>query len=169
MACKIYIDQLFRQYYRPMCLYALHYINDIDIVEDIVQDAFTSLWQAVQRGLAIDTPKAYLVSCVKNGCLDFIRRTVSHPLVAMPSDLCGNISDEDALMRSFEESELWKVIDSLPPGRRKMLLMHKRDGLKHKEIAKRLGVSEGTVRNQISRALKAIRGRILLGLLLFFA
>ncbi|MDO5442928.1 MAG: sigma factor-like helix-turn-helix DNA-binding protein, partial [Bacteroidia bacterium] len=32
-----------------------------------------------------------------------------------------------------------------------------RDGLKYAEIAERLGVSERTVRNQISRALKTLR------------
>jgi DNA-directed RNA polymerase specialized sigma24 family protein len=38
-----------------------------------------------------------------------------------------------------------------------MFLMHKREGLSCAEIADRLEVSEGTVRNQISRALKTLR------------
>ena len=39
------IDRLFRLYYRPLCLYATHYLKDPDAVEDIVQDAFEALWE----------------------------------------------------------------------------------------------------------------------------
>ena len=35
--------------------------------------------------------------------------------------------------------------------------MSKRDGLKYEEIAEELGISENTVRNQISKALKTLK------------
>ena len=39
------IETLFRTYYRPLCLYALHYLGDPDVVEDVVQESFTALWR----------------------------------------------------------------------------------------------------------------------------
>lgn len=33
-------DNLFRYHYRPLCLYAIHYIHDVDAAEDIVQECF---------------------------------------------------------------------------------------------------------------------------------
>ena len=34
------INEAFRLYYRPLCLYALHYLGDTEEVEDVVQDCF---------------------------------------------------------------------------------------------------------------------------------
>lgn len=34
MHCNL--DLVFRQYYRPLCLYALHYLHDMDEAEDVV-------------------------------------------------------------------------------------------------------------------------------------
>ena len=37
----INFDDLFRYNYRPLCLYALHYLQDVDLAEDIVQESYT--------------------------------------------------------------------------------------------------------------------------------
>ena len=178
MAAKVDIDNLFRLYYRPMCLYAQHYISDADAVEDIVQEAFMSLWQNAQAGKIPLNPKAYLSTCVKNACIDILRQHTAHPVVSMsgvneseiffPNETEGKLSDEEALARVEQFAEIWKAINALPPGRRRMLLLHKRDGLSHAEIAERLGVSQGTVRNQISRALKSLRSKTRKRILYFF-
>lgn len=67
------------------------------------------------------------------------------------------ISDEEAQMRSEMEVQLWEAVDSLPPKRRELLLLSKRDGLKYSEIARMTGLSENTVRNQIFRAIDSLR------------
>ena len=79
------IETLFRTYYRPLCLYALHYLGDPDAVEDVVQESFTALWRQ-------ENP----VANVKTG--------KNEPL---PSDLDGLISDDEAEDRSALEARLW--------------------------------------------------------------
>lgn len=153
------IDELFRLYYRPLCLYATHYLQSVDAAEDVVQEAFVALWEKMKAGEGPSLSKAYLSASVRNACIDILRRRRSHPESALPEDVAEPITDEEALSRSFDEARLWTAVESLPEGRRRMLLMHRRDGLKYSEIAERLGVSERTVRNQISRALKTLRGR----------
>ena len=49
------------------------------------------------------------------------------------------------------------IIDELPPKCREILLLNKRDGLKYKEIALKLNVSEKTVESQMRIAFKKIR------------
>ena len=146
------IETLFRTYYRPLCLYALHYLGDPDAVEDIVQESFTALWQQEN---AVRNVKAWLYAAVRNRCIDALRRTgKTEPL---PMDLDGPISDDEAADRSTLEARLWTAVDSLPEMRRKCLLLAKRDGLSYKEIAEELNLSEHTVRNHISRALETLR------------
>ena len=38
------VEQLFRQYYKVLRVYAFRFVNDWDIAEDVVQDVFVALW-----------------------------------------------------------------------------------------------------------------------------
>lgn len=44
------MESTFRYNYRPLCLYALHYLNDPDAVEDVVQECFAALWERICSG-----------------------------------------------------------------------------------------------------------------------
>ena len=146
------LESEFRTYYRPLCLYALHYLGDTDAAEDVVQESFTALWQQEK---AIQSVKSWLYAAVRNRCIDVLRRAgKTEPL---PVDLDGPISDDEAAERSTLEARLWTAVDSLPEMRRKCLLLAKRDGLSYKEIAEELNLSVHTVRNHISRALETLR------------
>lgn len=146
-------DLAFQQYYRPLCLYAIHYLQDIDEAEDIVQDCFVRLLELGKY----DKPLLY--TTVRNACIDRLRR--KNPILReiSPSDLSGVISDEQAIDSSYREAELWTAIDELPSRCREIFLMGKRDGMTYREIAEELGLSEKTVEHQMSKALKILRGK----------
>lgn len=147
------IKPIFQAWYRPMCLYALHYLGDPDAAEDVVQEVFISLWH--QDG-PIGNVKAWLHTAVRNRCIDQLRRgrNIEQPF---PRDLDGPISDEDAFDRSAVEARLWAAVEALPEKRRQCLVMAKRDGMSYREIADELGLKENTVRNHIARALETLR------------
>ena len=153
------IDLLFQQFYRPLCMYALHYLQDVTQAEDMVQDAFVTMIEQQQNGKEINNHKAYLYTTVRNNCLDMIRREQLSVTIVMPQDADGAISDEEAAERSFHEAELWTAIDSLPERCRIIFLMAKRDGKRYREIATELGITEKTVEHQVSKALKILRGK----------
>ena len=150
-------DDLFRYNYRPLCLYAMHYIQDVDLSEDIVQESYTALWEKLQEGAHILNYKSYLYMMVRNRCLDHLRKKGIPTESLKPYDTYGIIDDDDAQERSQTEARLWTAIDSLPEKCREIFLMSKRDGLRYEEIAEELGISENTVRNQISKALKTLK------------
>lgn len=54
---KEQIDEAFRYYYRPLCLYAMHYLHDINLVEDVVQDCFTELWERMNNETIVSNIK----------------------------------------------------------------------------------------------------------------
>ncbi|MFI3333056.1 MAG: RNA polymerase sigma-70 factor [Rikenellaceae bacterium] len=150
------IESLFRMYYRPLSLYALHFVGDIDSAEDVVQDSFADMWSLVDSGKEIVNIKAYLFAVVKNRALarvkqDRLRRGVDLPL----SD--PSIDYEALTEDSMIEARIWTAIDSLPDRCREIFLMSKRDGMKYAEIAQELGISPKTVENQISKALRTLK------------
>ena len=53
-------DDLFRYNYRPLCLYALHYLGDADMAEDVVQESYTVLWEKLHEGTEVLNRRAYL-------------------------------------------------------------------------------------------------------------
>ncbi len=151
------MDELFRYNYRPLCLYALHYLNDHDMVEDVVQECFAMLWEKMRDGIQVTNRRAYLYTAVRNRCLDNLRKAGLKTEELKPYDAYGIIDDDDAQERSLIEARLWTAIDSLPEKCREIFLLSKRDGLKYEEIAAELGISENTVRNQMSKALKTLK------------
>ena len=161
----INVDILFRNYYRPLCIYALHYLRDVEQAEDVVQDCFVRLMEA---GGDPQNARAWLYTAVRNRCIDLLRRR--NPLLVniQPEDLDGLISDEEAQERSFREARLWEAIDELPARCREIFLLAKRDGLTYREIAQRLDLSEKTVEHQVSKALKRLRGQQSSFFVLFF-
>ena len=151
------IEDLFRLNYRPLCMFALHYLQDADLVEDVVQECFTVLWEKLEQGADVANRRAYLYMSVRNRCLDHLRRKGLPKESLKPYDTYGIIDDDDAEERSVMEAKLWTAIDSLPEKCRQVFLMSKRDGLKYEEIAEELGLSVNTVRNQISKALNVLK------------
>ena len=152
---NVNIEVLFRTNYRPLCLYALHYLNDIDAVEDIVQDSFVDLWELLKGGKEIKNVKSYLYTMVKNRSLEKLKQDnlLTDDTILDKEEF----EDEDLEERSYIESRLWTAIDSLPERCRDIFLMSKRDELKYKEIAEELNISIKTVENQMSKALKTLK------------
>ena len=158
----IFIDLFLLQITTGFYLYALHYLKDVEAVEDVVQDCFVRLMECEDKPHNI---RAWLYTAVRNRCIDQLRRVNPIESDIQPEDLDGQISDDEAQERSVHEARLWTAIDELPKRCREILLLSKRDGLTYHEIAQRLGLSEKTVEHQVSKALKRLRGSTFASLL----
>ena len=103
-----------------------------------------------------DAPKSYLYRIVHNRCIDVLRKgrqETTIDLYHMKEDL----PDEETVDRSFIWARLWTAIDRLPAKRREILLLSKRDGLSYAEIARRMGISQNTVHNHMTKTLRTLR------------
>lgn len=94
---KMNFESTFKKYYRPLCLYAMHYLKgDIDDAEDVVQDCFVKLWQKHSDNTSCNIPsKSYLYISVRNACIDLLRKQNPFVSVYDPTDLDGYITDEN--------------------------------------------------------------------------
>lgn len=158
MSDQYQIESCFRLWYKPLCLYALHFLGSIDESEDAVQDVFCNLMQKAQAGGYVLLSKAYIYTSVRNKCLDILKSTRTRDTVNSLDGIdVTAMDDADLTERSIEEARMWAAIDSLPKKCRRIFLMNKVQGMKYSEIADGLGISENTVRNQIAKALKTIK------------
>ena len=151
------LEKLFKQHYRQMYRLATMLLHDDAESKDVVHDIFARLLDD-HRDLQEDTAESYLLTSVRNRCLNVIRsrqiqERVEHLYLL---DLDTNITPTERLAEELEA--LYKGIDQLePPVCRDIILLHFRDGITFKEIARRLGVSETTVYKHLRRALSQLR------------
>ncbi|MEG1586794.1 MAG: RNA polymerase sigma-70 factor [Bacteroidales bacterium] len=150
-------ERFFKAHYRPLCLFAIHYIGDPDDAEDIVQQTFSETWDKLQNSQHILNLKAYLYQSVRNNTLYQIEKNRKNISLSDEARDFEDLSLEEQIFNSERDARLWKAIEQLPPERRKILLLSKRDGLKYQEIADELKISVKTVENQIGKALKTLR------------
>jgi RNA polymerase sigma-70 factor (ECF subfamily) len=154
------LEKLFKQHYRQMYRLATMLLHDDAESKDVVHDIFAHLLRNSQD-LREDTAESYLLTSVRNRCLNVIRsrqiqERVEHLYLL---DLDTNITPTERLEEELEA--LYKGIDQLePPVCRDIIMQHFRDGITFKEIANRLGVSETTVYKHLRRALNQLRTQL---------
>ena len=154
------LEKLFKQHYRQMYRLATILLHDDAESKDVVHDIFAHLLRNSQD-LREDTAESYLLTSVRNRCLNVIRsrqiqERVEHLYLL---DLDTNITPTERLEEELEA--LYKGIDQLePPVCRDIIMQHFRDGITFKEIANRLSVSETTVYKHLRRALNQLRTQL---------
>ena len=154
---KRHIERLFKQHYRAMYKLASVLLHDDDESKDIVHDVFARLLTGeipVQEA----TAGAFLLSCVRNQCLNVMRDRTIHERARQLLMLESDISSKTTEDIDAEAAALYQAVaDLFPPMCREVILLHYRDRLTYREIAERLGVSETTVYRHLSSALDQLR------------
>lgn len=164
----IEFERQFKTLYRPLCLFAMRYLERMEDAEDIVQQAFVDLWEKNNEGATIVNLKAYVYQAVRNRSLNFLQQYPQLESTEGIPDREDTTVDEE-ILRAERDARLWDAIDNLPAERRRIFLLSKRDGMKYQEIANELQISVKTVENQMSKALKSLRATALKIYLFFFS
>jgi len=158
---------LFFQYHGRLVLFAHKFTGDLQVSQDIVQDAFLKLWENSPSLDSYEMPKAYLFQSVKNSCLNYLRHIKTrHSAEAkllnrfQEAEKASFLESGDP-MQSLLEQDVHEKIDaiiaSMPEKCRQVFLLSRHGGLKNKEIAEQMGVSVKMVEKQISKALLILR------------
>ncbi len=145
--------------HRRMFLTALRLTRHRQDAEDIVQDAFTKLWELRHDTLADKNVEAYCTRIVHNLFIDRQRRQHLH-ISAQAADEF-NLPDYHATGNKLEQQEsenmVMRLIGELPEQQRQIITLRDVEGLTYKEIAQQTGLTEVNIRVLLSRARKTIR------------
>ena len=157
-------DALYQMYAARLYAFCLTYTKQREDAKDIVQETFYHLWQVRESIRAEATLKPLLFTMVRNRTLNHLSATVNSPVFEDYVDYVNRLSGDASTDRRIEYAEFVRevdtIVDTLPPAQRNILRLSRREGLSNKEIAARLSLSEQTVKNQLSTALKQLRDRL---------
>ena len=154
---------LFTGHYKGMYSYACIILKDEAEAEEIVQNVFVRLWEK-QNSIQIETSlKAYLYRMVYNDCMNHIKhRAVVLKFQKEKTYAMKNERDnsEDKIASTQLNEHLSNALRELPEQCRTIFQLSRFEDLKYREIAVQLGISEKTVENQMGKALKLLRMKL---------
>jgi RNA polymerase sigma-70 factor (ECF subfamily) len=158
-------ERVFRAYYSALCRFAVRYIRDVDLAEDIVQIVLGELWIRREEWQVQTTIAAYLYGATRNAAvtrlrqLDRVRRLAAD--LARSRVLDADPSWEPAVVRALELEEqnaaLARAIGALSNRRRTMLLLRIALRLSYREIALVTRTSVKNVETTLNRAISTLR------------
>ncbi len=153
-------ENLFRKHYQALCNYAGKYVKDLDKAEEVVQELFFKLWEKRDKLEINISLKSYLYRSVYNGCLQYL----NHRAIEIKYEAYYKKQNKEYNRDASENIRLQELSDiihntlnSLPERCRNIFLLNRYEGLKYREIAKKLSVSIKTVEANIGKALKLLR------------
>jgi len=161
-------NSLFNEYYTRFICFAMGYVNEEEVAEDFVSEAFTIYWEKREE-LSPDTiPQAFILTVIKNKCLNHLNQLQIHKRVTEKIKnhnewlLRTKISTLEACDPDFIYSkELQDIIDStlekLPEKTKQIFSMSRDKGFTYKEIARKTNLSQKAVEFHISKALHHLR------------
>ncbi|MEN8229536.1 MAG: RNA polymerase sigma-70 factor [Bacteroidota bacterium] len=153
-------EKLFREFFPPLMAFARKILVDEDDAREVVHKVFVALWEKREEIDLSTSLKSYLFTSVHNRSLNVIRDRKKFSSEEVP-DMAGDW-DVSAQIESMElEEKINEAIQSLPEKCRQIFELNRFDGLKYSEIAMQLGISVKTVENQMSKALKILREKLL--------
>jgi RNA polymerase sigma-70 factor (ECF subfamily) len=132
------------------------------MAEDIVQEAFLSLWRSGARyDPARGSVRSWLLSVVHNRAIDAFRRESAGERVTVQGELydepaAAELTDAEVVRRD-EARQLGAALDELPPAQRQVIELAYFGGFTHTQIAEMLQLPAGTVKGRMRLGLTKMR------------
>jgi RNA polymerase sigma-70 factor, ECF subfamily len=156
-------DAAFDLYYVGLCEYAIRLLGSAEVAEDVVHDLFLHLWDTRGPHDTVRLTRSYLYAAVRNRALKYLRhRRVAEAWIARAAreEEPAAESSADVYLRRELEEVVDRAIAELPARCREIFLLRRREQLSYDEIARRAGVSLGTVKSQMWRAAVHLREKL---------
>lgn len=155
--------ELYEDYQGRVFLFAYRYVKSKEAAEELVQEVFVRLWEKREQIKIEKNFTGYLFRVTRNLVIDGLKRAaldkkVQHRMYLNMQVLKNPIADE--LLNKELERLHQQALLALTGQRRTVYLLSREEELSYTEIAKKLGISQNTVRNHIVSALQTIREHI---------
>ena len=162
-------ESLFMLYFPKLKLFLSGFLDSEAEAEDLAQDVFVKLWQNRLSLAEVENLNAYLYRIAKNTLYTYLDRSYSPNTIPMEESFhIASVEELEEIVFAKELEELIEVtIEKMPPKRKAIFCMSRKQGLSNDEIAFQLNISKRTVETHISAALTDLR-KVISVLMLFF-
>lgn len=157
--------QLYDRYARSVYGLALHVLHDERAAEDVVQDAFLTVWRLPERydpGRGAFGP--WILRVARNRAIDLLRRG-AHERVSTGDDEGTSFAERIVDPAPDPSEQVWTeamadqvraAVATLQPAQRQVIELAYFRGMTQSEMAKHLGVPLGTIKTRVRTALRRL-------------
>ena len=141
---------------------ALKLLRRRDWAEEVLQEAFISIWQhAGDYNAGLAAPLTWMTAIVRNRCLDWLRRP-KHETTSDDETLFESIPDDalgplERLVQSSVSKSIFSCLQRLAARERQTIALAFLHGLTHAELADHLKEPLGTVKTYVRRGLAQLK------------
>ncbi|MCT1524500.1 RNA polymerase sigma factor [Sphingobacterium hotanense] len=155
--------KIYERYWEGLFHHALTMTSCEDLAKDITQEIFVELWNKLREQEIQTSLQAYLHTTVRNKTLNLMAhgKVQARYLESLADyfEKGENRTDHPLRERQFQ-AYIDGQIASLPSKMRTIFEMSRNDSMTYKEIAQHLSLSDKTVKKQVSNALKILRVKL---------
>ena len=154
-------EQVFKSHFKSLHSYACTIMRDPMPAEEIVQNIFLKLWEKKEEITIKENISVYLYRAVHNESLNYLRhrkvRSAYQSYAMRQHKQTEQEKPAEKVVRKELEKKLEIALQELPEQCRTIFQLSRFEDLKYREIADKLGLSVKTIENQMGKALKLLR------------
>jgi len=160
---ELAFQQLFDRHWKPLYAFVDRLIDDEDQTKDILQNSFMEIWKRKETLFVDDSLMPLLIKIAKNEVITLFRRNKVRLAgdQILISKLHRMEEADDRLIAAELKQEIDNELVKMPFNMRQCFRLSKFENKTVKEIALELRLSEQTVKNNISEALRRLRTALL--------
>ena len=168
-------SEIYETYASSLIGFASSKVYSLEIARDLVQDVFVTLWADREKNPIRTSVQSYLFGITRHRIIDHIRKNVTREEYASMLQVLS-VKLENSVERKLEAKDLGthiqEAVVNLPPRTREIYHLSRNENKSIPEIAQMLNISDQTVKNQLTTALKFLRsllGSLLLVVIFLFS
>ena len=144
-------SKLYALLMQKMFVVCLRYSKNREEAEEILQEGFIKVFEFIHQYKFSGSFEGWVRKIMVNCALQKYRSKKLHAVVDIDPATIENIGNEN-IISQIGTKELLKMVQLLPPSYRMVFNLYVFEGMKHREIAAHLKISEGTSKSNLSDA-----------------
>jgi len=153
-------EALYRRFAARVHTICLRLCADGGRADELTQDVFVRTWRKIDTFRWESSFETWLYRVAVNHALTTLRSDRRRASWELLTEDPGAVAGPSRQTYPGRALDLEKAIAALPPGARTVFVLHDVEGYRHGEIAKLMGLAEGTCKAQLHRARRLLRGTL---------
>ena len=164
---------MFLLYYPKVLYFIQGMVKSREVAEDLTQNVFMKIWISREKFSEVTSFDNYLFIMTKNVVLNYFRsqkdkymENIDDYTFEQPLD---SVTPYETLVEKDTKLLVEMVVDNMPPQRKMVYQLSRKNGLSNEEIAQKMQISKKTVENHLNLALKELKKILYIFTVVFFS
>ncbi len=154
-------SKLHVQFAPKMLGVCMRYSTSREEAEEVLQQGFVQVFKSLHNFKYKGSFEGWVRRIMVNSAIrHYHTKPKMHPVVEIENSQAMEIGNEDILSK-IRIKELLGMVQALSPGYRMVFNLYVFEGMKHREIAEHLGISEGTSKSNLFDAKRLLQKAII--------